>query len=484
MKLKIQNQKIIKSKPKSKQITFAVILVLLLYLIISNLKCRPIISGDTLVKLQSGILERREDITEFNVPEGIKYIGAFAFYGCTSLENVTLPSTVESIRWKAFCNCINLEEINLPDGLEVIENGAFLNCESIKKIKLPQKLTIIEDNTFSDCTSLESIDFPQNLDEIGVSAFSNCESLKEVNLPDEISNIKYDAFQGCTNLEKVKLSKNIKSVSKGIFEGTAFIDKIKADENGCIYWENVLLRCLPLKEYIEIKGNTRVIAGGAFEDNKIIKKVSLPNELIGISTSAFGNCENLEDMNLPSSIERIGIESFENTKYLNNLPTDDYGCRYVGSLLLAYADKGVDKIKIKDGTKLIAGNTFHDAKSIKEVYIPRSVQYIGDQAFSFCSNIEKVEFEEDSKLESIERYVFQNCSSLRNINLPKNLKKILHWTFVLCDFKTIRIPENVEYIDVWAIAECPSLKRIELPKSLEGKYYWISDRPKPEFVFY
>ena len=44
MKLKIQNLKIITRNPKSKQIIAAVIIVLLLYLIILNLKCRPIIS--------------------------------------------------------------------------------------------------------------------------------------------------------------------------------------------------------------------------------------------------------------------------------------------------------------------------------------------------------------------------------------------------------------------------------------------------------
>ena len=130
----------VKCNPRSKQFIVAIIVVLLLYLIISNLKCRPIISGDTLVKLQSGILEKREDITEFDVPEGIKYIGAFAFYGCTNLKNVTLPDTVKIIREKAFCNCISLEEIILPNSLERIENGAFLNCKSLKNIKLPEKL--------------------------------------------------------------------------------------------------------------------------------------------------------------------------------------------------------------------------------------------------------------------------------------------------------------------------------------------------------
>ena len=176
--------------------------------------------------------------------------------------------------------------------------------------------------------------------------------------------------------------------------------------------------------------------------------------------------------------------SFEDTKYLNNISVDENGCKYVGSLLLTYIDKGVDKIKVKDGTKLIAGNAFYNAENIKEVYIPKSVQYIGDQAFCRCYNIEKVEFEKDSKLESIENYMFFS-SGLRVINLPHSLKKISRHAFGICNnLETIIIPENVEYIEVWTFIECLSLKRIELPKSLEGKYYWISDRPKPEFVFY
>ena len=472
-----------KRNQKSKQIIVAVIVVLLLHLIISNLKCRPIISGDTLVNLQSGIIERREDITEFNVPEGIKYIGAFAFYGCTSLENVTLPDTVKSIRWEAFCNCINLEEINLPESLEIIEGEAFRNCKSLKNINLPQEITMIEDETFSDCTSLETINFSRNLDEIGVGAFSNCQSLKEVVLPDNVTIIGYQAFHECTNLEKVKLSKNIKFISEEVFEGTAFIGKIKADENGCIYLENVLLKSLPLKEQVEIKEGTRVIAGGAFEDNKIIKKVSLPNELIGIGDRGFYNCENLEDIDLTSDIESIGIGAFVNTKYLRRLSEDEYGCKYTENILLTYTDKDISKIKIKDGTRLIAGNAFYGIDSIKEVYIPNSVRYIGVQAFESCHNLEKVEFEEGSRLETIERDIFSG-SGLRVINLPQSLKKISHYAFGLCDFESIRIPENVEYIEIWAFIACLSLKRLELPKSLKGKFYWISDKPKPKIVFY
>ena len=354
----------VKCNPRSKQFIVAIIVVLLLYLIISNLKCRPIISGDTLVKLQSGILEKREDITEFDVPEGIKYIGAFAFYGCTNLKNVTLPDTVKIIREKAFCNCISLEEIILPNSLERIENGAFLNCKSLKNIKLPEKMIIIEGNTFSGCTLLENIDLPQKLTEIKTSAFEDCKSLRKLVLPNSIKSIENYAFKNCSSLEEIKAPENIKSIGEDIFEGTAFLTQAQTEEDGGIYWGRVLLKYTLLKESVKIKKFTKVIAAKAFRDNKTIKNIELPEGLLEIGNTAFAYCESLEDINLPTSIEKVGLDIFEGTKYLKKLQVDEYGCKYSENILLEYKTKGIDKIKIRENTRIIAGNVFYKAEDI------------------------------------------------------------------------------------------------------------------------
>lgn len=176
--------------------------------------------------------------------------------------------------------------------------------------------------------------------------------------------------------------------------------------------------------------------------------------------------------------------SFYGTKYLDSIKEDEYGCKYKENILLEYTGKSAEKIEIKAGTRLIAGSAFNNAESIKEVYIPKSVDHIGRYTFTKCHNLEKVEFEEDGKLTTVKGHSFDLCSNLKEIKLPKNIKTISEYAFFACGIETLRIPEKVEDMDLWAIAQCLSLKRIELPKSLKGKYYYPDYRPKIDLVFY
>ena len=60
---------------------------------------------------------------------------------------------------------------------------------------------------------------------------------------------------------------------------------------------------------------------------------------------------------------------------------------------------------------------------------------------------------------------------LEEIEMPENLKKIQDHVFINCAFKTITVPENVEYVDPYAISECYMLEEIRVPKKLKDEYY-------------
>ena len=66
---------------------------------------------------------------------------------------------------------------------------------------------------------------------------------------------------------------------------------------------------------------------------------------------------------------------------------------------------------------------------------------------------------------------FGQCTSLEEIEMPENLKKIQDHVFINCAFKTITVPENVEYVDPYAISECYMLEEIRVPEKLKDEYY-------------
>jgi hypothetical protein len=146
---------------------------------------RTILSGKVLIKgttviagpgVAGGISFSAENITE---------IAPYAFYRCTALSSVVLPSTLTSIGGNAF-QYTGLTTLTLPTGLQTIGNSAFQNCTSLRWVKWPESAadTILgSTNTgqaFNGCTLLEKVELPDNLKTIYNYSFYNCPALKVV----------------------------------------------------------------------------------------------------------------------------------------------------------------------------------------------------------------------------------------------------------------------------------------------------------------
>ena len=72
-----------------------------------------------------------EQLREVVFNDGLKKIGKLAFYSCTSLESITLPSTVIAIGGNTFNSCRQLREVILNEGLEKLGHAAFYCCASL-----------------------------------------------------------------------------------------------------------------------------------------------------------------------------------------------------------------------------------------------------------------------------------------------------------------------------------------------------------------
>ena len=67
-------------------------------------------------------------MTSLSIPEDLTIIKNSTFYGCSSLESITIPAKVEFIYQEAFANCSNLKEvIALPENPPFLYNNSFSN---------------------------------------------------------------------------------------------------------------------------------------------------------------------------------------------------------------------------------------------------------------------------------------------------------------------------------------------------------------------
>ena len=71
----------------------------------------------------------------YSVKEGTRIMCDSAFYGCYSLSEIFIPSSVTSIGDCAFCSCDSLSEIVIPSSVTSIGDGAFYDCKIPDNLK-------------------------------------------------------------------------------------------------------------------------------------------------------------------------------------------------------------------------------------------------------------------------------------------------------------------------------------------------------------
>ncbi len=144
------------------------------------------------------------NLTEVKGLENIKSIGKGAFYRCSSLESLTIPSNVTTIEPWAFRNS-GLKSMNIPAGVKTLGNYAFAECSNLEEFTFSDdcELTAIPDYFLYDAVKLDNIALPKNTLTIGDYAFYGCTLMKECKISSKITKIGDYAFNQCNNLNSV-----------------------------------------------------------------------------------------------------------------------------------------------------------------------------------------------------------------------------------------------------------------------------------------
>lgn len=111
----------------------------------------------------------RTDLTYFTLTN-CNSIGDYGFFNCSNLEQINLPSTLQTIGVRAFSDCKKLQRITIPDSVKSIGNFGFSYCVLLTDITFPANLESIGGKVFHFDIALEMINLTQNLKTIGTSA--------------------------------------------------------------------------------------------------------------------------------------------------------------------------------------------------------------------------------------------------------------------------------------------------------------------------
>ena len=204
--------------------------------------------NDDITTISDSAFYKDEYLSAINMPRRLELIDKYAFYGCDTLTFVRARncSRLRRIEDHAFYSCTMLAELRLPEGLtyigpwafawdrilgqedttlglpsslQTISTGAFAFVNHHKNLNIPANVTSIGDFAFMCDYYMNNLTFSPGDKKltIGKAAFFGDNHMKSVDLSNRVAQIDRCAFAGCEMLEEAYFGDKIDTI-----EGRAF----------------------------------------------------------------------------------------------------------------------------------------------------------------------------------------------------------------------------------------------------------------------
>lgn len=204
--------------------------------------------NDDITTIGDHAFYKGEYLSAINMPRKLELVDKYAFYGCDTLTFVRARncSRLKRIEDHAFYSCTMLAELRLPEGLtyigpwafawdrilgqedttlglpsslQTISTGAFAFVNHHKNLNIPANVTSIGDYAFMCDYYMNNLTFSPGDKKltIGKAAFFGDNHMKSVDLSNRVAQIDRCAFAGCEMLEEAYFGDKIDTI-----EGRAF----------------------------------------------------------------------------------------------------------------------------------------------------------------------------------------------------------------------------------------------------------------------
>jgi len=476
-----------------------------------NTTLTKIVIPDSVVTIGQYSFADNTKVTEMSIGSSLKTIPAYAFSNNTALTEIVVPDTITLIEGFAFNGCSGLKEVTLPfigeSRTATGYKGAFgyifgtsyiVNANNTTNYSIYDGESTTENTRLSRYQTSSSTDFiPSRVagrsstykpyyyySESYGSSWYSCydyasssryylqtyyfaipSAIKTVNITDA-EKIEQGAFNNCNKITNIVFNDSIEAVGAYVFRNVPWYTS-QTDEFVTI-GDGALIKYNGTAAEITFPDDIKYIGGTVFQNNETISEVNLHKNIVGIGRLAFDGCIGLTSLTIPKTVTSIGSRAIPDdcTIYVYR-PSAGYNYRSSNREILndSYTT-GNDTfyyVVNDDGCVEIIGCV----TTSTELTVPTEingmiVNKIGDYGFSNCTTIKSITI--PSNIKSIGRYAFNKCTGLVNATIPTTVDSVGDYAFYYCTgLVNVTISEGVESIGVGAFYNCTSLVEAVVP---------------------
>jgi len=362
---------------------------------------------------QDGSIESNLELPSTYNNVAVTAIKDSAFKNCTSIKQVTIPSSIVSIGNSAFSGCTELTSVVVPSSVEKIGQSAFSGCTKLSSIEIPNKITQIEQSTFKNCSALTTITIPESVVNIGTYAFSDCVAITTVNIPNSVTDIGEYAFYNCSKLTAVTIPTQITTLKASTFENCSALGSVNLNEG-----------------LEKIEANAMKNCGG-------LSNVVIPNTVTTIGESAFSGCTNIINLTVGTNVSNVDSNAFYGCEYISLLNYNDSLANwtkitfanehanplYYAQQIYTEGQKPTGTLTIPEGVTILSSYALKNCDGLTAIVVPDSVTTIKEYAFKNCSNIGTITI--GTGCVDVSNVAFDGCSSLTKAYVPTSAISVL-----------------------------------------------------------
>lgn len=389
-----------------------------------------------------------------NITYPVTNIGSYAFYDCSNITDINIPSSVKYIENLSFAGCNNLSSVhieNLSAWCDIYfeynnsnplynAHHLFINEKEVTELVVPNDVKTIRSYAFEGLTNLTSVTIPNSVTSIGQYAFAYCTGLTSVTIPSRVTSIGYCAFNECPNLTSVKVYKESPlSISSYTFtnraNATLYVPAgSKAAYEAAQYWQDfgTIVEMAPVSAISFSDPNVKDICVANWDTNG-------DGELSEDEAAAVTNLGTMFKGN-------SSITSFNELQYFTGLTSIGEKAFYNCSSLIS--------VTIPENVTSIGDDAFNGCSVLASINIPSSVNSIGARAFTGCSSMSSIHITDLSAWCNISfisdasnplnygHHLFLNGEEITDLVIPSGISLLMSYTFSGGYFSSVTIPSS------------------------------------------